>query len=250
MTDSTGLDELKNFNPRSPEFLKLKKVSMEAKQVAVNGMGAIGGGALLAAGTYNVVMGGLGGLLVTATTGTTLTSLSGAAATKATLAWLGGGALKAGGLGMAGGMTVLGGLVVGPALALGGTMFAKQADKAYWDAKSNLEEANTFMEQAKSIRSALKAIRKRSFQLRELLSKLDIPLSTLNARMKSIVQSKGTDWNSYSEYDKKQIYKCVQVAQVVKMVLDTSLLGEDGKLHRNSSKAVDDGQKFLDTFHA
>lgn len=246
LADSQGLDELRNFNSQSPEFLQLKQVSMEAKQIAVNGIGAIGGGALLAFGTYNVVMGGLGGLLVTATTGTALTSLTGIAATNATLAWLGGGALSVGGFGMAGGIAVLGGLVAGPALALGGSLFAKQVDKAYWDAKSNLEKAKEFEEQALAIKSTLKAIRTRAYQLKDLLEALDKPLSELNADMRSIIRNNGTDWNTYSETDKRQIYKCVQVAQVLKMVLDTSLLKEDGTLQQDSKLSLEKGQAFLE----
>ena len=245
-TDSQGLDELKYFNPQSPEFLQLKQVSVEAKQIAVNGIGAIGGGALLAFGTYNVVMGGLGGLLVTATTGTALTSLTGVAATNATLAWLGGGALTVGGFGMAGGMAVLGGLVAGPALALGGSLFAKQAEKAYWDAKSNLDQAKNFEEQARNIKSALKAIRKRAYQLKDLLDTLDKSMTELNADMRSIIRNNGTDWSTYSETDKRQIYKCVQVAQILKMVLDTSLLKEDGTLQQDSKQSVEKGQAFLE----
>ena len=51
----------------------------------------------------------------TASTGTAISTLSGAVATKATLAWLGGGALAAGGLGVAGGVVVLGVIGVGGA---------------------------------------------------------------------------------------------------------------------------------------
>ena len=245
--DSAGLDELKHFNPSSPEFLQLKKVSVEAKTVAVNGIGALGGGALLAFGTYNVVMSGLGGLLVTATTGTTLASLTGVAATNATLAWLGGGALAAGGFGMVGGMAVLGGLVAGPALALGGSLFAKQADKAYWDAQSNRENAKKFAEQAKSINTMLSAVKLRAEQLTNLLVNLDKPFNTLIADMRSIVRNQGVNWTMYSDADKKQIYKCVKVAQAVKMVLDTMLLNEDGKLTDNSLHTLSEGKQFLST---
>ena len=248
--DSEGLEELRNFHPQSPEFLQMKKVSLEAKEIAVNGLSAIGASTLLAVGTYNVVLGGLGGLLVTATTGTALTSLTGVAATNATLAWLGGGALSVGGFGMAGGMAVLGGLVAGPALALGGSMLAKKADKAYWDARSNLEKAEEFKEQSNGIVATLKAISTRANQLGKLLTDLEMPFAALNADMRSIVRNSGTDWNRYSAADKKQIYKCVQIAQVVKTVLDTSLLSENGELKAESKKAVDDGRKFLKGFTA
>lgn len=246
--ESEGLDELKNFNPQSPGFIQLKKVSMEASEITVNGLAALGSGALLAFGTYNVVMGGLGGLLVTATTGTALSSLSGAAAVNATLAWLGGGAVGVG-FGMAGGMAVLGGLVAGPALAIGGSLLAKQADKAYWDANSNREKAKTFSEQADNICSMLRAINRRAAHLQELLSKLNGPFVELVAKMQSIVQNSGTDWSKYSSDEKHQIYKCVQLAQVIKMVLDTALLSESGELLPESKLALQKGKDFLNGFN-
>lgn len=245
LENSPGLDELRNFNPQSPEFKQLKEASFEAKDIAVNGIGALGGGALLAFGTYNVVMGGLGGLLVTATTGTALSSLTGVAATNATLAWLGGGALTAGGLGMAGGMAVLGGLVAGPALALGGSMLAKQADKAYWDAKSNLDKAKEFEEQAKNIKSVLEAIQRRAEQLKGLLIGLDMPFTSLVADLRSIIYECGTDYRTYTQNDKQQIYKCAQLAKMIKTVLDTSLLNEDGNLTKESENSYNNGQMFL-----
>ena len=246
-TPLQGLDELKNFNPQSPGFIQLKKVSMEASEITVNGLAALGSGALLAFGTYNVVMGGLGGLLVTATTGTALSSLSGAAAVNATLAWLGGGAVGVG-FGMAGGMAVLGGLVAGPALAIGGSLLAKQADKAYWDAHSNREKAKAFSEQAEGICSTLRAINKRAAHLQELLSRLNPPFKKLVADMQSIIKNSGTDWQSYTIEDKRQIYKCVQLAQVIKMVLDTSLLSESGELLPESKTALEKGKAFLNDF--
>lgn len=118
LKNSQGIDELKNFNPTSESFKQLKEASFEAKKIAMNGLAAIGSGALLAYGTYSVVMSGLGGLIVTATTGTAIGTLSGVAATNATLAWLGGGALTAGGLGVTGGMVVLGGSWLDPHLPL------------------------------------------------------------------------------------------------------------------------------------
>lgn len=74
-----------------------------------------GAGTATAAMVYSTV-----GTLGVASTGTAISTLSGAAATNATLAWLGGGALAAGGDGMALGTAVLGGLVAGPALLTAG----------------------------------------------------------------------------------------------------------------------------------
>ena len=89
--------------------------AMSAHEAALGLQQSAMAGAATAAGAYGLV-----GLLASAGTGTAIASLSGAAAQSATLAWLGGGALAAGGGGVALGTTVLGGLVVGPALAVAG----------------------------------------------------------------------------------------------------------------------------------
>ena len=81
----------------------------------------------------------------------------------------------------------------------------------------------------------------------KLLNDLNVPFNELNADMRAIVRNSGTDWNGYSKKDKTQIYKCVQVAQSVKMVLDTSLLSEDGKLCEQSQETLDKGRDFLES---
>lgn len=244
-SNSRGINELKYFSSSSESFRQLKIASFEARQIAVNGIAAIGSGALLAYGTYSVVMSGLGGMLVTATTGTALASLSGAAATNATLAWLGGGALSVGGLGMAGGMMVLGGLVAGPALAIGGSIFASQAKAALNNAYSNFDKARAFRAQAKNIGVALKGICVRAEQLTELLNRLDYYFAPTVSVMRNIITTAGTNWQNYSISEKKEIYKSVQLAQTIKIILDASLLKEDGTLNDMTENVLNKGNRYL-----
>ena len=93
----------------------------------------------------------------------------------------------------------------------------------------------------------LSAVKLRAEQLTNLLVNLDKPFNTLIADMRSIVRNQGVNWTMYSDADKKQIYKCVKVAQAVKMVLDTMLLNEDGKLTDNSLHTLSEGKQFLST---
>lgn len=83
---------------------------------------------------------GLVGALGVASTGTAISTLSGAAATNATLAWLGGGALAAGGGGMALGSLVLGGLVTGPAFLVGGFFAGRKLEAARTEVAQQLAE--------------------------------------------------------------------------------------------------------------
>ena len=85
LTENIALDGF------TPEGIKsIKQVSINAKEIALGGTGAIGAGALTGWAVYGGVM-----QLGTASTGTLIATLSGAAAKNATLAWLGGGALAA-----------------------------------------------------------------------------------------------------------------------------------------------------------
>ena len=95
--DKFELEFEKRFNDSIKETGEISKHN-KAKAV----VGATAAGAVAAAGTTATVA-----AIGSASTGTAIASLSGAAATKATLAWLGGGALAAGGGGVAMGVAVL-----------------------------------------------------------------------------------------------------------------------------------------------
>ncbi|MDR2523435.1 MAG: hypothetical protein LBC93_07045 [Synergistaceae bacterium] len=242
LTSGPGIDELRNFHPRSAKFQSLKEVSLSAVELMSGGLGAIASGTLVAWGTYGAVM--YGGLAV-ASTGTAIGTLSGAAAVNATLAWLGGGAISAGGFGMAGGMAVLGGLVAGPALAIGGAFMASAAKEAYYEAQSNYKKAEHFAEQTEAIRVVLRTIGERADQFMQLLGGLNVYFKKSVERLASVIELRGVDWGNYSAEQKKEIYKCVQLAQTIKAVLDTPVLTKDGALHPESGQTLSSGRAFL-----
>ncbi|MGI6075866.1 MAG: hypothetical protein ACOYD9_05835 [Pyramidobacter sp.] len=80
-----------------------------ANRSMIASMAGAAGSALFTGGTMYVAI-----LFGTASTGTPIITLSGAAATKAALAWIGHGAISAGGLGIAGGAAILfaGGILI------------------------------------------------------------------------------------------------------------------------------------------
>lgn len=138
---------------------------------ATAGMGAVGlgAGATAAATTYAAV-----GAFATASTGTAIAGLSGVAATNATLAWLGGGALAAGGGGMAVGTAVLSGIFALPILlGVVATMVwqgskardaAKESAKQLAEAQAQVDEVEVNLRQAwewaENARTVLRASRR------------------------------------------------------------------------------------------
>ena len=103
------------YKSRAWEFFAAGAASMGAGGAA---------GAASGFGAYAAVAG-----FATASTGTAIASLSGAAASSATMAWLGGGALAAGGTGIAGGTIVLASIVAVPLVTVAGGVLMLQGSQ-------------------------------------------------------------------------------------------------------------------------
>lgn len=195
----------------------------------------MGSGAALAFGAYNGTM-----LLATASTGTAISSLGGVAATNATLAWLGGGSLAAGGYGMAGGMMVLGGIVAGPALAIFGHIVGNKGEAALNNARSNLEQAKTIRDQAELMADKLQAIEQVTLLASKTLSEITSNLRFSTRDMRVIIEEHGDNFQNFSTESKQIVFQSVKFAQLIKAMIDTAILDQDGNLVLSTEKRVRD----------
>lgn len=209
------------------------------------GLGAgMGSGAALAFGAYNGTM-----LLATASTGTAISSLSGVAATNATLAWLGGGSLAAGGYGMAGGMMVLGGIVAGPALAIFGHILGNKGEEALNNARCNMEQAETLRDEGALMVNKLQVIEQVTALANKTFSLASGLLRSATREMKEAIEQHGESFPSFPKESKQTVFLSVKYAQLLKAILDTPILDEDGNLVLSTEKrildiaAVADGKK-------
>jgi len=160
---------LEGFDGISVEQIKkYKTATIEAENFFNGGVKAIGG----AAAGYGGAM-SLATSVGVASTGTAISGLSGVAATNATLAWLGGGSLAAGGGGMALGSIVLGGITIGPALMLGGFVFAGQGEKALTKARQYEAEVNKATAEIDAVSDFLEQVIRRINELGGLLKSLN-----------------------------------------------------------------------------
>lgn len=198
------------------------------------GLGAgMGGGAALAFGAYNGTM-----LLATASTGTAISTLSGAAATNATLAWLGGGSLAAGGGGMALGSMVLGGVVAGPALAIFGHIVGNKGEEALNNARSNLEQAKTIRDEAKLMAGKLDAVEKVSAFANVTFSTVSACLRHAVHDLKKVIDGEGENYQALSSENRETVFRSVKFAQIIKAMIDTPILDQDGNLVLSTEKQL------------
>ena len=204
----------------------------------------VGAGALAAGTGAALVSYAAVGAFASAGTGAAIAGLSGAAATNATLAWLGGGALTAGGLGVAGGMWVLGGMVAAPMLLVLGFMSSAKAKENLANARSNLANAKEAKSQADVIVAACDGISERTalfwVAIEELSLRTEDEVCMLDADIKAL----GCDYMKFTTEAKEHVGKAVSLAQALWSLCDVPILDENGKLTVASANALK-GQNLL-----
>ena len=216
------VEEIKRYKPASS---KLKGFEETIEQLNVPEMekmvaASLELGSAIAGGAASAALAGLGaygavGVLASASTGTAIASLSGVAATNATLAWLGGGALSAGGLGIAGGTYVLGGIVAGPALAVAGMWMASEAEEAKTKAYEYASEVDKAIAKIKAMKTVLSALRQNVQESEDVIGELAGAFDRAHEQF----LAKETD---------EHFQRLLAVGKTLKLALDTPIMQEDG----------------------
>jgi hypothetical protein len=240
--DARLVGELEAVGISNDEMQSIEKAALDMQDVVIGGVAALGAGGLAGLAVY----GGVGALASTATTGIAIAELSGVAATNATLAWLGGGALSAGGFGMAGGVAVLGGIVAGPVLAIGGLVLASKAEEAMHNAYTNLSKARLAVEQLDAAKIKTSDIYKHFSEVLDVLQNLQYFFNLLLDGLQKLVAN-NTDYQTYSVEDRKGVMMAAALAKTMKNILEAPLLSEDGEIIASSMQIFQDAQKQIDS---
>jgi hypothetical protein len=167
------------------ELPQSKMDSDELAHLAIQVSAGAAATGLAAAGTHAAAL-AAASAIGTASTGTAISSLSGAAATNASLAWLGRGALAAGGTGMAGGNVVLAVITVVPALAIAGFTTGILGSKAKTRGKRFAAEVDVACAQIEAAVSLRKAGTRRIDELSTALEELALRLNRATERLDSL----------------------------------------------------------------
>lgn len=166
--------------------------SIAGAGVAVGaGVAALGPTAAMAAATTFGV----------ASTGTAISALSGAAATNAALAWLGGGALAAGGGGMAAGNAFLAmagpiGWAIGGTAIVGGALFAN---------KKNKEIAIKAQKETVNIRKNIAVLKAANVEITELILLTTEHNTNLNRQLNILTSEAPKDYRKFTTEQKHEI---------------------------------------------
>lgn len=222
---------------------EMKNASLRAQDILRTGATALTTGALAGFGAL-----GVAGAVGTASTGTAISALSGAAATNATLAWLGGGAISAGGAGMAGGMLALGGIVAGPALAVIGITAAIKAEKSLTEAKEHAAKVDVAIETVRTLIARIQAIGARADQVRLAIDALDGRVLPLLNPMEILLGTKPPGKVPFADLavHEQAMYKTIlMMGSALYQLIEVDLIDELGDLSTASAAVLDDSRRLL-----
>lgn len=222
-------------------FMKeVEKQTVKAAQVMTSGVSAIAGGGLAAMGAM-----GAATTFGLASTGTAIASLSGVAATNATLAFFGGGSLAAGGLGMAGGMAVLGGIVLAPALALGSIIFASSTEKKLEEMKKQKAEVEVEIAKLNSAKGIMTEISNYTVKVSQLAQSIDKLLTKYVGELAQVILVRGNDYRNFQLSEKEITKHTYELAVIMKHLLDSPIIDEEGKLSSALAGTITTTEKLL-----
>lgn len=155
----------------------------------------------------------------TASTGTAISALSGAAATNAALAWLGGGALAAGGGGMAAGNFLL--AMAGPVgWAIGGTALVGSAFLLGHKNAEIAEKANQETAKIKAKTASLKAAKE---EITKLLTLTQQHADGVNTRLSFLKIDAPNNYQHFSNQQKMELATLINNIQALSKLLNKKL---------------------------
>jgi hypothetical protein len=161
-----------------------------------------------------------------ASTGAAISGLAGAAAQSATLAWLGGGALAAGGFGMFGGMVVLGGIAAAPVFLITGYKLASKGAEALTESTRFASEVEVAVENMHAMNDALKQIRARISELTEVIAALRERTTDCLAELWRLADIYDEHDRQHSSILRVAMMLCRGLADLMKAPV---VVGDDGK---------------------
>lgn len=243
LSESVGLDEIKNFTLEKQDALQLREMSDIYQSTFSSGAAGVATGAVIAlaaSGSLPIVTGTL------SVAGTAL-----AAGEISVAAGLAGSALSLGAT-----MTPLA-AIVAPAMLFSGISASMKADENLEKAQTMYAEAQAASEQMKTSEVLCGAIADRADMFDNLLHDLNSLFSYCTAMLDGvtrkkmgILRNKTVDAQTFTEDELKLVAVTRSLAGAVKAVIDTPILTSEGAVSNESNIIYEDTVKRLPTFIA
>ncbi len=133
-----------------------------------------------------------------------------------------------------------------------GGIFGAVTSSIVDDSKKNLDlarmqsrQADVIAQQAKGIGLAYQAITERASAMTDVLTKLNILFIKGIQYTDSLIEERGRDKRNYTLEDRKSLAACINLAGVVKSILDTPIIDTEGEITKKSLETIQLGEHCL-----
>lgn len=126
-----------------------------------------------------------------------------------------------------------------------GAAFAKDSKKNLKIANAQMKVANVAYSQAQTIKVTLDGIIQMCDNFSELLSNMNFLFVKSIRNSNRIIEGKGYDKSLYSEEDRKVLMTCMNIAVVVKELIDVPILDEEGEIAQKAVESLQTGNKYF-----
>lgn len=243
LSESNNIGELDNFKIDNKNLNELKEINILASSFTKESVADAMTNSAIAFGAYSAAR-----AFVHISTGAAITGFSSAATTNTTLAFLGGGALAVSSMGMIGGMSILGSVVAGPALLAIGTIMGVKANQNLINAYSNLSKVREAEIEVNDLVATCNEIANRANLITSALDKLNIIVVPKINNLSRIIKEEGTDYSKYSATAHQEITTLLSLIKVIKTILDTAILTDEGALTEESRSVLEAANQTLAKF--
>lgn len=112
-------------------------------------------------------------------------------------------------------------------------------------ARMQSRQADVIAQQAKGISLAYQAVTERASSMTDVLTKLNILFIKGIRYTDSLIEKRGVDKGKYTLEDRKSLAACINLAGVVKSILDTPIIDMEGEITQKSLETIQLGERCL-----
>jgi hypothetical protein len=137
------------------------------------------------------------------------------------------------------------GSVLGGAYLVGSVIKGVRLQYAIDEAKANFSKLKVEAEKVKKQEMKLKLIGKRADELASVMNTLNQLFRLAIHEMNKNISAAGTDYGSYNQKQREQVFLAVQFAEAVKKLLDVSIVSPTGETTSESKAVLEQSQSLL-----
>ena len=137
------------------------------------------------------------------------------------------------------------GVVAIPAMFIYSFMKSDEAEAAYYEAKTRVDEAKVYAERCNNMSTLFNAIATRGQQIDDLLHRLNEYFVPAVEALSQTMDNFGNNYALYNTEAKMTVHYSFQLAQTVKTIVETSMFQEDGTINPDMDMTLEIGEQTM-----